>query len=225
VHQENPVLDSIGLVVRGHNAGKHIPFAGSHARGERPITAQAIATLNFAGAAGRENEGGRDQCVRILVPNQILRPPIKHAQHPVMAGQIGEIPGYGSVTLPEQFCAVYQGDIVQLESTYPFRLNDPEETGFVQVAFGLGRQAAQFLGACGSVTKPRNKGVGACQDGRERTTFRTRCSGLACDWPLTNTRHVPSLASDRRVAERRLPPLRNPLDRLYLLGDCLSRDH
>src|SRR6185437_2853688 len=171
-------------------------FAGSHARGERPIAAQSVAPLYLAGASGRENKGGCDQRIGILVPDQILRTPVEHAEHPVMAGQIGEIPGYGSVTLPKQFCAIDQGDIVELKSAYPSRLHNPEQTSFVQVALGFGWQTAQFLGARRPVAELRNKGLRACQNRRKRITFRTRCRGLVCDWLLTNTRHVGFLVSD-----------------------------
>ena len=97
------------------------------------MAVQHVTPINLPGAAGRKDEGRGNQRVGILVPDSTLRMWVEHTQHPVMAGQIGKIPGYGSVALSKQFRAIDQGDIVKLKPTYPPRLNDPEKTGFVQV--------------------------------------------------------------------------------------------
>ena len=77
--------------------------------------------------------------------SMVLRLPVKHAQHPVVAGKIGEIPRHGSVRLPQRVSAIDQGDIVKLGTSNAFGLHDSEQAGIMQVALGLWRQAAKFF--------------------------------------------------------------------------------
>ena len=56
-----------------------------------------------------------------------------------MAGQVGEIPGYGSVTLSKQLGAIDQRDIVELGAPDALRLNEPEQACVVQITLGFRR--------------------------------------------------------------------------------------
>ena len=70
------------------------------------MTTQDISSIRLSGAAGWKDEGRRDQRIGIPAPDDVLRLPVKHAQHPVMAGKIGEIPRYGSVGLAQRIGAI-----------------------------------------------------------------------------------------------------------------------
>ena len=166
VEQKDPIFDPVGFIVGGNDAGKHIPIAGIDARREWPAAAQQISAVDLPGAAGRKNEGGCDQRIGVLVPDQILGALVEHAQHPVVACQIGEIPGHRRVGLPDRIGAIDQRDIIEFGATYPLRLHDPEQTGVMQIAFGLRRQAPQFLGPGRAVAQLRNERLGAGDHGR-----------------------------------------------------------
>ncbi len=110
------------------------------------MAAQHIAALRLPGAAGRKNEGGCDQRIGILLPHRVLRARIEHAEHPVVAGEIGEIPRHGSICLSERVGTIDQRDVIEFGAADALWLHDPEQPGVMQIALGLGRQASQFLG-------------------------------------------------------------------------------
>ena len=112
--------------------------------GQWPLS--TISAIDLPGPAGRKDEGRRDQRVGILVPDRVLSARVEHAQHPVVAGEVGEIPRHGSVGLPQRIGAIDQRDIIELGAADAFWLHDPEQTGVVQIALGLRRQAPQLLG-------------------------------------------------------------------------------
>ena len=111
--------------------------------GQWPL--QHISTIDFSGATGRKDEGRGDQRIGILAPDGILRLPVKHAQHPVMARKVGKIPRYGSIRLPQRIGAIDQRDIVEFGAADPLGLHDPEQAGIMQIALGLRRQAPQLF--------------------------------------------------------------------------------
>src|SRR5438132_5718341 len=133
VEHKYSILDAVSLIVGRHHAGKHVPVAGLDARGERPVTTKDISPIRFSRATGWKDEGRRDQRISIPVPDGVLRLPGKHAQHPVMAGKIREIPRHGSVRLPQRVGAIDQSDIVKLGTSNPFGLHESEQTGVVQI--------------------------------------------------------------------------------------------
>ena len=51
---------------------------------------------------------------RGIFPDRMLRSPVEHREHPVMARQIGKIPRHGSIRLAQRVGAVDQRDIIQL---------------------------------------------------------------------------------------------------------------
>src|SRR4051794_35010396 len=109
------------------------------------MAAQDISAVRLSRPAGREDEGRRDQRVGIFAPDSLLRLPIKHAQHPVMAGKVGEIPCYGSIRLPERFSAIDQCDIVEFGTSDTLGLQDSKQAGVMQIALGLRRQAPKLF--------------------------------------------------------------------------------
>ena len=70
------------------------------------MTVQDISAIRPSRPPGRKDEGRRDQRVSIDVPDGILRLAVKHPQHPVMAGQIREIPRNGSIGLPKRISVI-----------------------------------------------------------------------------------------------------------------------
>ena len=110
------------------------------------MAVQHISAIDLPGAAGRKDEGRCDQRVGILVPDRILRMRVKHAQHPVVAGEIGKIPCHGSIGLPQRIGAIDQRDIIEFRAADAFGLHDPEQTGIVQITFGFRRQTPQLFG-------------------------------------------------------------------------------
>ena len=109
------------------------------------MTTQDVSAIRLSGATGWKDEGRRDQRIGIPAPDGVLRLPIKHAQHPVMAGKIGEIPRHGSVRLPQRVGAIDQSDIVKLGTSNAFGLHDSEQTSVMQIALGLRRQAPKLF--------------------------------------------------------------------------------
>src|ERR1700730_4963667 len=101
------------------------------------MAVQPISTINFRGAAGREDKGGRDQRIGILAPDRVLSMPIEHTQHPVMTCEISKIPCHGSIGLAERIGAIDQCDIIELGAAHALWLYDPEQTGVMQIAFGF----------------------------------------------------------------------------------------
>ena len=121
----------------------------------------------------------------ILVPDQILSAPVEHAEHPVMAREIGEIPGHRRIALRQHIGAIDQRDIIEFGAADPLRLHDPEQAGIMQIAFGLRRQAPQFLGFGGAIAQAWNQRPGTFNHGgigadRPRT-----------DLPLAFRQHLP----------------------------------
>ena len=110
------------------------------------MAVQHVTTINLSGAAGRKDEGRGDQRIGVFVPNSVLRMPVKHTQHPVMAGEIGKIPRHGSIGLPQCIGAIDQRDVIEFRSTDPFGLHDPKQAGIVQITFGFCRKTPQFFG-------------------------------------------------------------------------------
>ena len=165
MQQEDAVLDAVGLVVGLDHGGEHVPFAGLHARRERPVAAQRVAALGPAGAAGGKDERRSDQRVDVLAPHRFLRARIEHAEHPVMAGEIGEIPRHRRIGLSQRIGAIDQRDVIELRAADALRLQDPEQTGVVQIALGFRRQAAQRLGPGGALAQFRDQRAGALDHG------------------------------------------------------------
>ena len=109
------------------------------------MTTKDISPIRLSRATGWKDEGRRDQRISTPVPDGVLRLPVKHAQHPVVTGKIGEIPCYGSVGLPQGVSAIDQRYIVKLGTSNPFGLHDSEQTGVVQITLRLRRQAPKLF--------------------------------------------------------------------------------
>jgi hypothetical protein len=93
-----------------------------------------------------------------LLPDGVLRLPVKHAQHPVMAGKIGEIPRHGSIRLPQRVGAIDQSDIVKLGTSNAFGLHDSEQPASCKsrsVSGGRRRSSSVFE------ARSRNSGIRA----------------------------------------------------------------
>src|ERR1700681_998972 len=98
------------------------------------MAVQPISTINFRGAAGPGDKGGRDQPICNHSPDRVLSMPIEHNQHPVMTCEISKIPCHGSIGLAECIGAIDQCDIIELGAADAFGLYDPEQTGVMQIA-------------------------------------------------------------------------------------------
>jgi hypothetical protein len=83
----------------------------------------------------------------------------------MMAREISEIPGYRGVGLSNRIGAIDQRDIIEFGSAYSFGLYDPEQTGVMQIPFGLRRKTPQFLGPGSTVAQLRNERFGTSNHG------------------------------------------------------------
>ena len=157
-----------------------------------------------------------------LFQTSILGAPVEHAEHPVMAGEVGEIPGHRRITLREHIGAIDQRDVIEFGAADPLRLHDPEQAGIMQIAFGLRRQASQLLGLGGTIAQARNQRPGTIDHGGIAADVRGQ------DLPLAFRQHLPfqrSSAVSPVVAVLRCGrSVRNLLDRSKLSDDCLSPD-
>ena len=88
-----------------------------------------------------------------LLPDRVLRAPVEHAEHPVVAGEIGEIPRHRRIRLRERIGAIDQRDVIEFGAADALRLHDPEQAGIMQIALGLRRQASQFFGPGGAIAQ------------------------------------------------------------------------
>jgi len=149
------------------------------------VAAQPVSAVDLAGTAARENEGRRNQRVGVLVPDQILRAPVEHAEHPVVARKIGEIPGDRRITLGERIGTIDQRDVVEFGAADPLRLHDPEQAGIVQLALRVRRQPPQLLGSGSTLAQARDQCPGAIDHGGIGADVRGRTG----HWHLAGTCH------------------------------------
>ena len=119
------------------------------------MAVQHIAAIHLFGAAGREDERRSYQRIRIFAPHRVLGMPVEHAQHPMMAGQVGEIPRHGRIRLRQRIGAINQRDIIQLGTAHAFGLHDPEQASIMQVALCLRRQPPEFFGPGRTISQSR----------------------------------------------------------------------
>ncbi len=91
----------------------------SDAGGERPVATQdKNISIRLSGAACRKDEGRRNQRIGIPAPDGVLGLPIKHAQHPVVASKIREIPRHGKrLPAPAKRHNRSERDIVKLSTS------------------------------------------------------------------------------------------------------------
>ncbi|MGY3457536.1 hypothetical protein ACVWW5_002986 [Bradyrhizobium sp. LM3.4] len=164
---------------------------------------EPVSPLDSRGASGGKYERGCDQRVRITAPDQILRRRLEHTEHPVMARQIGQIPGHRGVCLSEEVRAIDQGDIVEFCAANAPGLEHPEQAGLVQVQFGLRRQVPQLFRSCCAVSQPWYERPGLRDHCRMGTFIGLRPRGLTHARLLTRRHWYPSLS---RSYEARLLP-------------------
>ena len=78
-----------------------------------------------------------------------------------MTCKIGKVPGDRCVGSSDRIGAIDQRDIVEFGTAHPLWLQDPEQPGLMQIAFGLGRQTPQFLGPRRPIAQSWNQRFGA----------------------------------------------------------------
>src|SRR6476661_303230 len=107
----------------------------------------------------------------------------------MMACEIGKIPGHRSVRLPDCIGTVDQRDIIEFRTADPLWLHNPEQTGLMQIPFGLRRKTPQLLGPGSTIAQLWNERFGTCNHGGVGTVVRVRPRGRACARFSTNTCH------------------------------------
>ena len=83
----------------------------------------------------------------------------------MVAGEIGKIPCHRRIGPPDRFRAVDESDIVELGAAHPLRLQDPEQTGVVQIPLGLRWQTPQLLGPRGALAQLGDQRFGPADHG------------------------------------------------------------
>ena len=122
---------------------------------------QPVTALDLSRPSGRKDEGRRNQCAGISTPNFVLCSFRKHCEHPVMTREVCEIPGNGRVGLTQQFCAVQQRHVIQFRPANPSRLQNPEQTRFMQVLFCFRWKVSQFFRPRRTLAQLRDECPGA----------------------------------------------------------------
>jgi hypothetical protein len=107
----------------------------------------------------------------------------------MMAREISEIPGYRGISLPNRISAIDQRYIIEFGAAYFFGLYDPEQTGLMQIPFGLRRKTPQFLGPGSTLAQLRNERFGTGNHGSIGAVVHIRPRRQACVRLPTNTCH------------------------------------
>ena len=152
-----------GLLVL-HDRADQVPGRRVDAAGKRPAAGDPITALDLPGAAARKDQRRADQIVRRLAPDLVLRLFRPHAEHPVMSREVGQYPGRRTIALADHRDQLDDRAERQFAAADPFRLQDAEEAGAVQVLDRLLGQLAQFLGVSGALAQDRHERFGAGQE-------------------------------------------------------------
>ena len=99
----------------------------------------------------------------------------------MVTGKVGEIPRHGSIGLAQRIGAIDKRDIVEFGPADAFGLHDAKQSGVMQIAFGLRREAPQLLGPGGTIAQLRNQRPGAGDHGGMAIrSHRRRRTGIRC---------------------------------------------
>ena len=139
-HHAEPRVDR--LVAVEHRGGEHVPVRIVDAGGERPAAADDESAVDLARAAGRERDRGRDQRVRVRVPDLVLGVGMVVAEDPVVAAEIADVPGGRRAAARDHVDDVDERHERQLHPAERFRLMEPEQPGLVQQLLVLAREHA-----------------------------------------------------------------------------------
>ena len=156
------------------------------------MTIQYISAIDLPGPARWKDERRGDQRIGVLIPDRVLRTPVKHGQHPVVARKVGKIPCYGSISLRQRVGTIDQRDVVEFGAADALGLHDPEQARIMQIAFGFRRQSPQRFGFGSALAQRRNQCPGPCDNGG--VAVRARSGGRTCIWPAAVSRHERFLA-------------------------------
>ncbi len=91
--------------------------------------------------------------------------------------------------MPERIGAIDQRDVIEFRASHPLRLHDPEQTGVMQIEFGLRRQTPQLLSPGSAIAQFWNERFGTGNHGHISAVGRIRPRGQISAWLPTNTRH------------------------------------
>src|SRR5258708_33922286 len=86
------LVDRRAVVLLALHEGQHVPVGIVDARRQWPAASDLVAAVDLATAARRESERGGDQRVDRLAPDLLLDARIPVGQHPVVAGEIADVP-------------------------------------------------------------------------------------------------------------------------------------
>ena len=153
--ERETVIDRRAVFAFTHDEAQHVPVGIVDAGRERPAAGHFPATVDLGPRAAWKGERRRDQGVGRDVPDLVLDARIAVAQHPVMAGQVAEVPGGRGADLGELGADIDEDADIELRAADAARLRDPEQPHLVQVLLGLVGQSPQLLAGLGALGQPR----------------------------------------------------------------------
>ncbi len=157
------LVDRRAVVLLAHHEGQHVPVGIVDARRQWPAAVDLVAALDLAAATRREGERGGDQRVDRLAPDLLLDARIPVGQHPVMAGEIADVPGGRRADAGDFGADVDEDADIELGAADAGRLAHAKQAGGMQVALGLVGHAAQLLAGLGPFGEPRHQGAGTLE--------------------------------------------------------------
>src|SRR5436190_12661151 len=135
--EREAMIDRRPVVALTHDEAQHVPVRIVDAGGERPAAGDLPAALDLAAPTAGKGERGCNQRVGRDVPDLVLDARIAVAQHPMVAGEIAEIPGRRGTDL-RQFGAYIDEDAdIEPRAADALRLGDAKQARVMQVALGL----------------------------------------------------------------------------------------
>ena len=164
-HEDARLRDTGFLIVQ--DRADQVPGCGIDPARKRPATGEAIAAIDPAGAAAREDQRRADQVVGRLAPDLVLRLFRPHPEQPVMRREVGQHPGGRAAAAADHRHQLDDRAERQFAAADPLRLEDAEQPGAMQILDRLIGHAAQFLGLGGALAQNRHQRLGALQQLRE----------------------------------------------------------
>ena len=147
-------------VAVAHRYREHVPVRDVDAAREAPGAPDDETSVHFAPAALRKSDPGGDQRVGIGSPHFVLGALVVVGEHPVVDGEIAEVPGGRGAAAADLCRDLEQRDEVELHPAMALRLRDADEPGGVEIGERLGRHPAQGLAACGALAQRGDERAG-----------------------------------------------------------------
>jgi len=150
-----------------HDAADQVPARRIDAARIGPAPGQEVAAFCGARAAAWKDEGRANEIVGRGAPHFVLRRFGPHAEHPVMAREIGQHPAGRAAALRHDGAQFDERAIGQFAAADAARLQHAKKAALMEILDRLVGDAAQLLGLAGAPAQHRDQGFGARPQGRE----------------------------------------------------------